>query len=645
VAYEVRGLGSETIGDWMARTAIESFVTVPTMLRHLLNTLGTGVTLPHLRLVMLYGETTTWEDLDSLFGVAPDATVIVMFGSTESGFFASSVLTAPMPRASGPIPIGTPITGYDVQIEDDLGQPVPDGEIGELVVVSPEPSLGYWHRPELDQAVFEARADDRVHIRTGDRARRLPDGSTEHLGRKDHLVKVAGNRVELGEVEAALLGLPGVADAVAAPYQDHAGASRLTAAVVPRPGAEATLSSRSLRAEIARRLPAAMVPDEVAVLSELPRLANGKVDRRSLAASRTELHTHSTTAGSSPAPAAAGPHAESLRAIWCTVLERSDVGLDDDFFDLGGDSLRAIELFVEIERQMGIRAVPTLLLEAPKLSDLAQALARQPGTGTFTIPIQPGTSGALPLFVVNAGTSGLSVARLSELLGPERPIYEVWAGADETRFEDVAARCVAELGAAVPSGPFALYGFSLSGVLAFEMGLQLQAAGRRPSLLVLGDSPSPGESPLPAMAYGMWRRTVEDPRPRTLLRRVLGKVRDDGPQNRPQDGPQDPGESRAEPATSPFLREWHQHLVLASAYRPGGRLDCATVLHRSSDSPIGKRGWSRHVARRVQVRDIPGPHAHQVKAGVPDVARSLAADLARIDALGAPPFAAPRLGR
>lgn len=621
VSCEVRGGSSETVGEWLARTGVESFVTVPTMLRHLMSTVPAGTTFPRLRFFVLYGETVTWEDLDKLFSfLSPESVVVVMFGSTESSFFATSMITAATPRGTGPIPIGNPLAGYEIQIEDELGEPVADGEDGELVVVGPIFAVGYWRRPELDEAVFEKRDDGRTHVRTGDLARRLPDGSIQHLGRKDHLVKVAGNRVELGEVEVALLKQPGVAEAVVATYRGRGESKRLTAAVVPAAGAQ--LSPRVLRGELARRLPAAMVPDEVLVLGELPRLANGKVDRLRLA----EQREHRKAVQEAPQNVAPGGDAdkdlERLRSIWCQVLERDDFGMHESFFDLGGDSLRAVELFVGIERELGVRCNPTVLFEASTVFDLAHALRIAAGGGTRITAVQVGDVAKPPLFVVNTGAGGFAAWHIAEQLGPEQPVYDIWADSHAPSFEEVANNCLSELLRVLPDGPFALYGFSLSGTLAFEIALQLQAAGRPASLVVLGDSPAPGGEPrLPVILSGIWLRTLDDPRPSVIARRVFGKLRPS--QTRAED-------SGDEPESDPFLDEWYRHLRLARRYQPSGRLRCPVVLQRSDDCLFGTRGWSRHVLPRISVRGVTGGHQNQIKESVPEVAKLLAAELSGI---------------
>ncbi len=619
-AYEVRRPRQDTIGEWLARAKVEWFVTVPTVMRGILNNLAEGAELPDLHTVFLYGETVTGQDVARLLAVLrPGAVVVDGFGTTEGGFFSMPSFSLDRMPEPGPIPIPVPPAGsrFKLSIEDDEGRAVPIGQPGQLVVSTPATGLGYLNDSGgLDSEVFQLREGGRIHTRTGDLGRLRPDGLVEHLGRSDGVVKVSGNRVDLAAVELLLLEQPELVEAAAAPYLDHNGDTRLTAAVVTATDEE--VSPGLLRAEVARRLPGFMVPDEVLVLPELPRLSNGKANRRELASLRQkvlnepardrggEAHSQPADAGSLEAVA------ETLRAIFCDVLDRRGVGLHDDFFDLGGDSLRAMEVMHDIEQRLGVRCSPAVLLRASSAFDLARALRMGGTTATSVSAVQLGTPGRQPLFVVDAGTNAFVASGLASLLGSSRPVYELWASADAPSFEQAAAACVEALTAVAPTGPYALYGFSLSGVLAFEMALQLQAQGRPPNLLVLGDSTAPGSLPRLSRGFAMGRRTLEDPRPSTVARRVVELA----------------GRHRWNPSARPEVNEWDRHFLLVSKYRPSAALAARVVLHRAHFlRPYGYRGWQRHVAGGLQVRDIRGDHLDLIGSQLPDSARALLLDL------------------
>lgn len=635
VAYEVRSGDVEPLGQWLAAQRVAAITMVPTMLRHMLNTMPPEMRLGDLKFLMLYGETTQAEDLTRLFELTgPDASVLITFGSTEAGAVATSLVTPATDLAPGPVPMGTPSPGAVIRIEDDEGREVAVGEVGELVVSPRRSPAGYWNRPDLTRSVFEERTGGQIYVHTGDLARRNPDGSVSHLGRRDHMVKVAGNRVELGEVETALLEEPGVSGAAVATYQSPTGATRLVGAVEPAAGAH--LSPRVLRAELVRRLPASRVPDEILVLDQLPRLPNGKVDRLRLGSERAELAGRSGAGGRSgvggrgdasdrgaarraAAPAAPTDLASSLREIWADVLGRDDFGDEEEFFDLGGDSLQAVELFVEIERRLGLVCVPTVLLEAPTITDLAHALRVRAGKATTLIPIQVGDGARPPLYIVNAGTTGFVSRELARLLGPDQPVSEIWPSPSAVSFIGVAEACVAEVLASSPPPGYALYGFSLSGVLAFEMARQLESLGRPPGLLVLGDSRAPeGRSRAP-MLRGVWRRTLDDPSPATLLRRLAGRLR--GTAVHPVS---DLGERG-----HPFHDEWTGHVALAAGYRAAGPVGCPASILRSTEYRTNSYGWRPFLRSSPVIHDIPGTHLDLITGQLEALAAHLASDLSR----------------
>ena len=318
-----------------------------------------------------------------------------------------------------------------------------------------------------------------------------PDGTLEHLGRIDHMVKIAGNRVELGDVETALQRLDGVGGAAASTYTDHNGHRRLIAAVVPVAGAR--LNSRLLRAELSRRLPGYMLPDRIIITEKLPQLGGGKVDRAAVA----ELHSEDDSAsGEQTRPLSALER--QLSAIWCEILEREEVGVDDDFFALGGDSLRAASLFAEIEAVCGIDRPMSLLAEASTIASLALAL-EDDSDWTSLLAVQPGGTRP-PLFVIHDGGGNLLYARgLVDDLGPDQPIYGVRCEAmnghplRESTLTELASNYRARIQDMYPHGPYQLYGVSAGGIVAIEIARQLKDAGEEVPLVVLGDTPGPAE--------------------------------------------------------------------------------------------------------------------------------------------------------
>ena len=487
VAYEIRRHGIVPLGAWLESKRIVAISTVPTVLRSLLATLAPEQRFPDLRLLVLTGETTTWEDVATVRRhLHEDAIIINAFGLTETGAIAGLYLTSEMPIESGPLPAGIISPNASVTIVGEDGEEVAQGEPGEIVVTSASCSLGYWRRPDLTESRFNVLPDGTVRIRTGDGGRIRPDGMLEHLGRIDHLVKISGMRVELGEVEHALAGLDGVAAAAAATYTDDTQATRLTACVMPEGGAR--LDPLVLRASLARRLPGFMVPDHIAVVDALPQLPGGKTDRTRVAELRaTDSGGHAQTDGD------LSELERSLVRIWSEILGVKSISVDDDFFALGGDSMRAARVFVELERQCGIDRPVTLLAEAPTIASLALALADDSAWSAILAIQTHGTRP--PLFVVHDGTGSVLYARgLPAELGDDQPVYAVRCeglnGAPLTAasLEELAERYVSDVRALYPHGPYMFYGVSLGGVIAMEMARQLTEAGEETPLVALGDA-------------------------------------------------------------------------------------------------------------------------------------------------------------
>jgi acyl-coenzyme A synthetase/AMP-(fatty) acid ligase len=282
-AYDIRSRGIHGLGSWLAKSRIWAVVAVPTVLRHFVAVTPSRLQWPDLRLIFLYGEAATWEDLAGLWPhVGPQAFVISLYGSTEAGGISLMVVTPNSPAGTGRLPAGTLSPGVTVTIEDDAYRPLPVGEVGEIVAWTESGGQGYWNRPEESARVFGTSDEGRTFVRTGDLGRIRPDGLLEQIGRMDDMVKVSGHRVALSEIEGTLRQLPGVVDAAAVPLNDTGGNVRIIAHVVSEDGTAP--EAAALRAGLASRLPAGAIPDRIVFVAGLPMLANGKVDRNALRA-------------------------------------------------------------------------------------------------------------------------------------------------------------------------------------------------------------------------------------------------------------------------------------------------------------------------------------------------------------------------
>jgi amino acid adenylation domain-containing protein len=325
-----------------------------------------------LRRIFLVGDVLTLRDVERLRRLAPGATCVNLYGSTETQRAVAFHELPPEPAVADPpppersrqvLPLGRGMA--DVQLlvlgrEDGL---CAVGEVGEVCVRSPHLALGYLEDPELTRRRFTpnpftgpstGQDGDRIY-RTGDQGRYLPDGSVAYLGRADQQVKVRGFRVELGEVQASLAAAPGVREAVVLLKTGDPGGGRLVGYVVPEPGAPRPAPSE-LKAFLAARLPAHAVPAGFAVLDALPLTPNRKVDRRAL--SRVDDSSREVNVGATPPKTRAE---KTIAGIIRDVLGLDAVGVDDNFFDVGGNSLLLVQVHGRLEVAFE-RAIPMVAL-------------------------------------------------------------------------------------------------------------------------------------------------------------------------------------------------------------------------------------------------------------------------------------------
>ncbi|MGV0714047.1 amino acid adenylation domain-containing protein [Mycolicibacterium sp. XJ662] len=315
--------------------------------------------------LLLGGEACTAEVVDQW---APGRVVINAYGPTEVTVYAS--MSAPLAAGTGAAPIGAPPSTVAVFVLDERLRPVPVGVVGELYVAGRGVSVGYLGRPGLTASRFVAcpfaggaAAGARMY-RTGDLVRWRNDGQLQYLGRADEQVKIRGYRIEPDEVRAALAELDGVEQAVVIAREDSPGDKRLVGYIT------GTADAAKTRVALAERLPAYMVPAAVVALAELPLTVNGKLDRRA-------LPTPEYTAGEYRAPTT--PTEEIVAGIYAEVLGLERVGLDESFFDLGGDSLSAMRLVAAVNAALDAGVSVRTVFEAPTVAKFAPSIGKGEG--------------------------------------------------------------------------------------------------------------------------------------------------------------------------------------------------------------------------------------------------------------------------
>ncbi len=390
VLFDARAPDAPPLGEWVRRERISVFHGVPSLFRQL-DPGPDGY--PALRLVRVEGDRADATDIAAFRRRFRPGTVLVNgLGATECGlvrqYFVVAGGEAPFALPSaGPCPIGYPVPDVDVRVVDDAGDELPDGSIGEIVVESPFLALGYWNDPEATRHRFVEPVPGRRRYLTGDLGRMHVGGCLVHLGRRDLQPKVAGQFVDVGEVERRLHGFEGVEAAVAHVMPGAGGEQRVVAYVVLRPGAGAP-SVAQVRRRLADEIPEAALPTAVVTLDGVPLTADGKVDRRALPAP-----ARSRPALPRPATTPIGEDELAMARAWSEMLEIDGVGVDDPFVELGGDSVAAARLVARLvasDRPGWRLARVQDVFEHPTVRALARALAGRGGHAPEPIAAAPG---------------------------------------------------------------------------------------------------------------------------------------------------------------------------------------------------------------------------------------------------------------
>lgn len=486
--WDVRHQGLVGLADWLVEQAITVFNWAPTPFRYFVETASDVASRLSLRLLVLGSEPVTKRDFELYRKHFPENCLFVnRLGTSESNNFCLYFADRQTVLEGHVVLAGYAVPGKKVLLLDNQGQEVGFDQIGQIAIQSSYLALGYWRKPELTEAVFLPDPDggnERIYL-TGDLGRMRCDGCLEHLGRKDFQVKIRGYRIETAEIETAIAALESVRDVVVV-ARDRLGEQRLVAYLVLT--GHAPLSGDKLKRLLGETLPDYMVPDTYVTLDELPMTATGKTDRKALP--DPDWNTFGTKKHYAPP----GNSTEAaLAEIWSGLFGGRQIGIHDDFFELGGYSLLAASLFAQIHERFGQRLPLATLLKAPTIAQLTKILTEDDWSPSWSslVPIQPNGSKP-PLFFVHAhGGNVIGYYDLAHLLGPDQPFFGLQAqglnGHDPgfQRFEDMAAHHVQEIRTIQPHGPYFLGGWCYGGNLAKEMAHQLREQGQEVAFLAM----------------------------------------------------------------------------------------------------------------------------------------------------------------
>jgi amino acid adenylation domain-containing protein len=487
------------------------------------------------------------------------------------------------------VPIGRPIANTEVYILDENQNQVIEGMTGELYIGGFGLARNYLNRSELTNKrfirnPFNDEANSRL-FRTGDSARILPDGNIEVIGRVDNQVKIRGFRIQPEEIEACLNQHPSVDESVVVAHEDKPGQQYLVAYIVPHPGN--SLTNKQLLEFLNEKLPKFMIPSALVCLNTLPLTPNNKIDRRALPKpDKSNLNLEKEYL----APRNNLEH--QLTNIWEKLLNIQPIGIQDDFFSLGGNSLIAASLVTEIKKISHQNISPAIFFENPTIEKLAEILIKEE-LSVFSSVVKIQVSGdKKPLFII-ANDSYL-YKHVVQHLDPNQPVYVIQEPLGQV--EEMASRCIKQIRAIQPEGSYNLLGHSFEGLVAYEIAQQFYTENQTVAFLGLIDIPTP-ELEIKFEESSFLRRLYLRFK---LLFKLSWKDRISFFQERIQ--------YRMSESFKPLMPTL---LEFVSEYKPKnypGEITVFTATHELYAVDDLKLGWSEFANDGVKVYEIPSTH-------------------------------------
>ncbi len=528
-----------TLSRWISEQSVTIYHSVPSIFRSIT---GGFEAYPSVRVVRLEGDRASLRDVDRFRKCFSRGTILANgLGMTEAGIVSQFFVNHETEVDGDVLPVGTPSLDIRVEVVGDDDQPVSPGEVGEIRISSRYLAKGYWNQPRLtaDRFIASASGDGTRKYKSGDLGRFRPDGLLEHLGRVDNRFKIRGQWVEPAMIEEALVRIPEILEAAVVRFpraipelpgkegvrgfeQPVAGAPSIDLEITASSG-DGHVGSRPIatwtdlrmydpdfdqlvayivthdrqasnvsriRRTLRAHLPGYAIPARFVSVEHLPVTASGKVDRPSL-----------------PIPDRARPQLDSevvsptgslqlrLVEIWSELLQVDGLGIRDDFFDLGGDSLLVLEMLDRIERHLGRRLPADTLLRSATIEDLADALIAGESELREPVVALQTEGGGMPLFFFHGDyvSGGFYALELARRFGADRPVYGVRpCGLDgepvPASYASMAERHVAEIMRVQPRGPYLLGGLCNGGLVAYESARLLERRGERVALVLMIDS-------------------------------------------------------------------------------------------------------------------------------------------------------------
>jgi amino acid adenylation domain-containing protein len=620
--FDVYSKGIGAIKDWLIAEQITIYHSVPTLFRAFIDLLDGSEKFPDLRMVDMGGEIVYDTDVDAFRQNFPEWCMFVNgLGSTELPVIFRCFLDKDYENTSRIVPIGYPVYGVEHLLLDEQGIDVGQNAVGEIVYASPALPPGYWNAPELNETLFRSLPGHpgKRWFFSGDLGMRNADGSLTLLGRKDLQIKVRGFKVELIEIEHMLSRHPEIKQAVVVDRANVISGTSLVAFVIPHNIQE--FNSSNLREFLSTSLPDYMIPDQFVFLEKFPTTATGKLDRNALKGIEIKDKEHKPKSRD-PKP---GMETDLVK-IWKAVLGLQQISLDENFFEIGGNSLIALRLAYDIHKELGLDLPLTTIFEAPTIEEMAEYLDQaSEGKAWKAVHAVKHTGSKIPLFMVSPTVIDvITYHDLADHLDPEQPLYALYSQRwgsfrelDPNENEEIS-KFVDEIKKIQPTGPYLLGGYSAGGRAALQIAHQLEAGGDKVGCAMIMDAFGP-EYPklLPHISPRMFNRLK-------IIRRVesyLWKfwILDWA-------GKRDLILSREKPLTS-RVSNWIENrtgeyrkanektsrLVQKADDYPFQEIKSPIVLIRAKRGLMGVQqdhslGWQQVFGDKLSVVDVPGDH-------------------------------------
>ncbi len=436
------------------------------------------------RMVIIGGEKALSHHVASFIERYPRIKLMNTYGPTECTVVCSMAELSShlMDEHDGEAPIGRPCFGAVARVVDDAGQLTPLGAVGELWIGGDGVAIGYRNRPEMTEQRFVSDASGQRFYLTGDLVRWRSNGNLEYVGRSDRQVKLHGYRVEPAEIEEACCRIIGVKQAVVIAVGDAAN-KQLAAYLAAEPG----LEDHVVREYLEQSLPSYMVPAAIMLMPELPMTPGGKLDANALPEVNVSRVEQEYTAPRTPVE-------EVLCEVWGHMFNRK-VGINDDFFDLGGFSLMIMEMIV-LTSHYGLTLTPAQVIRCSTIRKLAEALEEVQHEG-IVVKLADSDNELAPLFIVHS-TPGdvMGYAHLASLIGAQRAVYGLESlGLSDpehahSSVEQMATAYIEAMKSVQPEGPYHIAGWCYGGMVASEMAIQLHDAGEQTGSVFLIETPT-----------------------------------------------------------------------------------------------------------------------------------------------------------